>query len=210
MGNATSVDSSGKKHQLREKTIRDIYMESKKDQSTLGIKALDLRKMSFSTKSNACQQLIYVGEGTGESTRQELLPFEQPRSETVATDTSQEMAENAKENLEQSQAIKRFIPSTEDVEDKSELKSYMLGVLEGARLQPRTIQVLTNEQSCLDVDEFIQMMLSVDSIQPLLPEEAKAEFKTDVEEVMRTFWTEELAGHPQFLLDIFVVHAIKI
>lgn len=284
MGNATSVDSSGKKHQLREKTIRDIYMKSKKGQSTLGIKALDLRKMSFSTKSNACQQLIYVGEGTGESTRQELLPFEQPRSETVATDTSQEMAENAKENLEQSQvaneersndsdasglaemygkydrvysffvlhwtedltaalrnvanlltdngecllvlparrivevgrwnhfrgAIKRFIPSTEDVEDKSELKSYMLGVLEGARLQPRTIQVLTNEQSCLDVDEFIQMMLSVDSIQPLLPEEAKAEFKTDVEEVMRTFWTEELAGHPQFLLDIFVVHAIKI
>ncbi|CAN8006551.1 unnamed protein product [Ixodes pacificus] len=284
MGNATSVDNTGKKHQLKEKTIRDIYMESKNGQSTLGIKALDLRKMSFSTKSNACQQLIYVGEGTGGSTPQELLPLEQPRSETVATDTSQDMAENAKETLKQSQVaneerskdsdvsglsemygkydrvysffvlhwtedltaalrnvadlltdkgecllvlparrivevgpwkhfrgvIKRFIPSTENVEDRSELKSYMLGVLEGAGLEPRTIQVLTNEQSCLDVDKFIQMMLSVDSIQPLLPEEAKKEFKTEVEEVMRSFWTEELAGYPQFFLDIFVVHAIKI
>ncbi|KAM7294538.1 juvenile hormone acid O-methyltransferase [Ixodes scapularis] len=284
MGNATSVDNTGKKHQLKERTIRDIYMKSKKGESNLGIKALDLRKMSFSTKSNDCQQLIYVGEGTGDSPPQKLLPLEEPRSETVATDTSQDMAENAKETLKQSQvaneersndsdasglaemygkydrvysffvlhwtedltaalrnvadlltdkgecllvlparrivevapwkhfrgAIQRFISSTRNVEDRSEIKSYMLGALEGARLQPHTIQVLTNEQSCLDVDEFIQMMLSVDSIQPLLPEEAKAEFKTDVEEVMRSFWTEELAGFPQFLLDIFVVHAIKI
>ncbi|XP_042142923.1 juvenile hormone acid O-methyltransferase [Ixodes scapularis] len=275
MGNATSIDNTGKKHQLKERTIRDIYMKSKKGESNLGIKALDLRKMSFSTKSNDCQQLIYVGEGTGDSPPQKLLPLEEPRSETVATDTSQDMVENAKETLKQSQvaneersndsdasglaemygkynrvysffvlhwtedltaalrnvadlltdkgecllvlparriveAIQRFIPSTGNVEDRSEIKSYMLGALEGASLQPRTIQVLTNEQSCLDVDEFIQMMLSLDCIQPLLPEEAKAEFKTDVEEVMRSFWTEELAGFPQFLLDIFVVHAIKI
>ncbi|CAN8025702.1 unnamed protein product, partial [Ixodes persulcatus] len=52
-------------------------------------------------------------------------------------------------------AVERFIPETQDIEQASELSSYVLRVLEGANLKPRTWKVLTQNTDPGNVEEHI-------------------------------------------------------
>ncbi|KAM7307543.1 juvenile hormone acid O-methyltransferase [Ixodes scapularis] len=105
--------------------------------------------------------------------------------------------------------IERFIPPSADIKDMSNLNSYLLGVLKNAKLKPRMCQVVTEDQSGLGLEKNIEFELSLDPVLPLLPEGEKTKYKTDVANVHRTFWTEKPAGDPQYLYDIFAVHASK-
>ncbi|XP_029834994.2 juvenile hormone acid O-methyltransferase [Ixodes scapularis] len=108
------------------------------------------------------------------------------------------------------EVLERFIPPSHDMEDISGLISYMLRVLENANLKPRTCQVLSQDRHGSDPNEFIKLELSLDPVLPLLPEESKAQFKTDVADIINKMWTEKPAGDPQLVTDMFVVHASKI
>ncbi|KAG0423685.1 hypothetical protein HPB47_000548 [Ixodes persulcatus] len=97
-----------------------------------------------------------------------------------------------------------------DIEDRSGLYSYILNVLETANLKPRTCQVLTQDRTGMNMDQFIQLEVSLNPILPLLPEVSKMKFKTDMADVIHKLWTQKPAGDTQYYTDIFVVHAKKI
>ncbi|XP_029843575.2 juvenile hormone acid O-methyltransferase-like isoform X1 [Ixodes scapularis] len=292
MGKPFSVDDTVEKHPLQVQIVPEIYIKSNQSQRAMGIQTLNALHESFGIKPNASQQFLDVGCGTGDFTRQELLPRCQPCRRIVATDISRAMVEYAEENFAHPQiayevhdiegdisglvrkygkfdrvysffvlhwaedltaalrnvaalmtaqgecmlvfaaqlamyrvwkrivemdrwkpykgVIERFIPPSQDIEGRSGLYSYMLAVLQKANLKPRTFQLLTRDESGMDVDKFIQVELSIDPILPLLPEGSRREFEADVADIVRRFWTEKPAGDPQYLLHVFVVHASKV
>ncbi|XP_029838696.2 juvenile hormone acid O-methyltransferase-like [Ixodes scapularis] len=106
--------------------------------------------------------------------------------------------------------IERFIPPSQDIKGRSGLNSYILNVLETANLKPLTCQVLTQDRTGMNMDQFIQLEVSLNPILPLLSEVSKMKFKTDMADVIRKLWTQEPAGDTQYHTDIFVVHANKI
>ncbi|XP_040065941.1 juvenile hormone acid O-methyltransferase-like [Ixodes scapularis] len=106
--------------------------------------------------------------------------------------------------------VERSFPPTQDMEDRSSLLSYMHSVLASANLKPYTCEVLSIN-ACLDkLQPLIEASLPVMPILPLLSDDLKLEFKSDVANVVRTFQDENPAGGPQRRMDIFIVHARKI
>ncbi|KAG0426047.1 hypothetical protein HPB47_026813 [Ixodes persulcatus] len=288
----SDADTVNEQALLKTFIVPELYAESNQFPRQTNIKTLDSMQILFGSRPNASQQFIDVGCGTGDFTRQELLPRCQPCRRIVATDVSREMVEYARENFGHPQiayevhdiesdvselvrkygkfdrvysfftlhwtvdlagalrnvadlmtddgecllvfparitlyrvwrkivavdrwkqykaVIERLIPPSQDIGDRSGLTSYMLGVLEGSNLKPRTCQVLSEDLSHMHVDKYVQVELSLDPILPLLPEGSKTVFKSDVAEIIRKMWTEKPTGGPQYLSDIFVVHAQKL
>ncbi|KAM7294793.1 juvenile hormone acid O-methyltransferase [Ixodes scapularis] len=279
-------------HPLVANIVPELYIKAHQLQRTISVKALDLLALSFASSNDANQQFLDVGCGTGDFTRQELLPRCEPCRRIVATDASPTMVEYARKNFphekiayelhdiesdasrlvekygkfervysffalnwvedfaaavrnvadlmtedgecllvvsariclyriwrrivemdrwkEYKNVVERFIPQSQDIGDGQGLTSYMLNVLQKANLKPRTCEVLTQDSRSMDRDEFIQIQLSLNPIMPLLSEESKTILKRDVAEVALKFLSEKPAGDPQYLSDVFVVHANKI
>ncbi|XP_040070869.1 juvenile hormone acid O-methyltransferase-like [Ixodes scapularis] len=292
MATPSSYGDAVGKQPLEMAIVPEAYIKANKFQRDLNIKSLDSMQMAFTTLPNRNQQFIDLGCGTGDFTRQELLPRCQPCGIMVATDVSPGMLKYAKENFAHSQiahevhdiegdvsglvkkygkfervysffalnwaedlgaalrnvaalmtddgecllvfaartsffvvwrkiveldrwkqykgVIERFIPPSQDIGDRSALTPYMLGILERANLKPRTCEVISHDIIEGGVDEFIQVELSTDPVAPLLSKELKTLFKTDMTEIILKMWSEEPAGNPDHLLDIFLVHASKI
>ncbi|KAG0438479.1 hypothetical protein HPB47_016996 [Ixodes persulcatus] len=272
--------------------VPELYIKAHQLQRAINVKALDLLELSFASANDASQQILDVGCGTGDFTRQDLLPRCEPCRRIVATDASPAMVEYARENFphekiayelhdiesdvsrlvekygkfervysffalnwaedlaaavrnvadlmtedgecllvvsariclyriwrrivemdrwkEYKNVVERFIPQSQDIKDRPGLTSYMLGVLQEANLKPRTCKVITQDACSMDRDEFIQLQLSLNPIMPLLSEESKTTLKRDVTEVALKFLSEKPTGDPQYLSDVFVVHATKI
>ncbi|EEC07862.1 acid methyltransferase, putative [Ixodes scapularis] len=289
---ATAPSGDDAVHKQPPELIPEAYIKANRFQRNVNIRTLDLLQMSFGSAPNRSQQFIDLGCGTGDFTRQELLPRCQPCRRMVATDVSPGMVKYAKENFAHPQiayevhdiesdvsgllkkygkfervysffvlnwaediaaalrnvaalmtdegecllvfparlsfyvlwrkiveldrwkpykgVIERFIPSSQDIEERSALTPYMLDILESANLKPRTCEVISVDTSGEDVDEFIDVELSTDPIAPLLSEESKTLFKTDMAEIIRKMWSEKPAGDSYFFQDIFLVHASKI
>ncbi|CAN8020790.1 unnamed protein product [Ixodes persulcatus] len=292
MATASSYGDAVDKQPLDISLVPEAYIKANKLQRDLSIKSLDLLQMAFGSVPNSSQQFIDLGCGTGDFTRQELLPRCQPCGMMVATDVSPGMVKYAKENFAHPQiayevhdiesdvsglvkkygkfervysffalnwvedlaaalrnvaalmtdegecllvfgartpffvvwrkivqldrwkpykrVIEHFIPPSQDIEDKSALTPYMLGILESANLKPRTCDVISHDIIDRGVDEFIQVELSTDPIAPLLSKESKNLFKNDMTEIIRKMWSEKPAGGSYYLLDFFLVHASKI
>ncbi|CAN8007520.1 unnamed protein product, partial [Ixodes pacificus] len=68
-------------------------------QRTTNIRTLERSGISFKSRPNAGQQFMDIGCGTGDFTRQELLPRCQPCRRIVATDISESMVRFARENF---------------------------------------------------------------------------------------------------------------
>ncbi|XP_040065917.1 juvenile hormone acid O-methyltransferase-like [Ixodes scapularis] len=292
MASASSDANNLDNQPLVASIVPEFYINAHRLQRTFSVKALDLLELSFASANDASQQFLDVGCGTGDFTRQELLPRCEPCRRIVATDASPAMVKYAKENFshqkiayelhdiesdasrlvekygkfervysffalnwvedlaaavrnvadlmtedgecllvvpariclyriwrrivemdrwkEYKNVVERFIPQSQDIRDGPGLTSYMLDILQKANLKPRTCKVLTQDARSMDRDEFIQIQLSLNPIMPLLSEESKTILKRDVAEVALKFLSEKPAGDPQYLSDVFVVHANKI
>ncbi|XP_042149959.1 juvenile hormone acid O-methyltransferase-like [Ixodes scapularis] len=79
--------------------VPEAYIKAHKWPRDLSIKSLDLLQMAFGSGPNCSQQFIDLGCGTGDFTRQELLPRCQPCGVIVAIDVSPRMVKYAKENF---------------------------------------------------------------------------------------------------------------
>lgn len=77
----------------------DLYMRSNTFQRNMNIKCLDFLQMTFDYKPSETQQFLDVGCGTGDFTREELLPRCQPCHRIVATEMIHEMIEYAKKKF---------------------------------------------------------------------------------------------------------------
>ncbi|KAM7300558.1 putative acid methyltransferase [Ixodes scapularis] len=234
---ATAPSDDDAVHKQPPELIPEAYIKANRFQRNVNIRTLDLLQMSFGSAPNRSQQFIDLGCGTGDFTRQELLPRCQPCRRMVATDVSPGMVKYAKENFAHPQiayevhdiesdvsgllkkygkfervysffvlnwaedlgaalrnvaalmtdegecllvfparlsfyvlwrkiveldrwkpykgVIERFIPSSQDIEERSALTPYMLDILESANLKPRTCEVISVDTSGEDVDEFI-------------------------------------------------------
>ncbi|KAG0426852.1 hypothetical protein HPB47_026034 [Ixodes persulcatus] len=77
----------------------ELYVKANALQRTLNIRALELLQSCFRDKPNSGQQqFMDLGCGTGDFTRQELLPRCQPCRRIVATDVAKEMVRYARGN----------------------------------------------------------------------------------------------------------------
>ncbi|KAG0419712.1 hypothetical protein HPB47_003922 [Ixodes persulcatus] len=99
MSNPSSDANIADKHPNKPSIAPQIYVSANKLQRAINIETLDLLHESFGSRPNCSQQFIDVGCGTGDFTRQDLLPRCQPCRRIVATDLSREMVEYAKENF---------------------------------------------------------------------------------------------------------------
>ncbi|CAN8007522.1 unnamed protein product, partial [Ixodes pacificus] len=68
-------------------------------QRTLNIRTLERMGTSFKSRPNTGQQFMDIGCGTGDFTRQELLPRCQPCRRIVATDIGESVVRFARENF---------------------------------------------------------------------------------------------------------------
>ncbi|XP_029848482.2 juvenile hormone acid O-methyltransferase-like [Ixodes scapularis] len=292
MANAFSDSNTADNQSLESTILPELYIKANHGQRKFNIQILDSAQMSFDSEPNASQQFLDVGCGTGDFTRQELLPRCQPCRRIVATDVSRAMVEFARENFGHPRityevhdigsdvsglvqkygkfdrvysffalnwtedltaalhnvanlmtddgecllvftarhamytvwrrivemdrwksykaAVERFIPETQNIEHASDLSSYVLRVLEGANLEPRTWKVLTQNTDPGNVEKHIERERSLNPILPVLPEESRTQFKSDVAAVIRKFCTETPAGNSQYIGHNFVVHARKV
>ncbi|XP_040066413.1 juvenile hormone acid O-methyltransferase-like [Ixodes scapularis] len=79
--------------------IPEVYVMANDFQRTLNIRTLERLGTSFKSRPNTGQQFMDIGCGTGDFTRQELLPRCQPCRRIVATDISESMVGFARENF---------------------------------------------------------------------------------------------------------------
>ncbi|CAN8026655.1 unnamed protein product [Ixodes persulcatus] len=272
-------------------SIPELYARSNAFQRNTNITCLDFLQQTFSPTSDVNQQFLDVGCGTGDFTRQELLPRCQPCRRIVATEVVHETAEYAKKHSAHPQIVyeehdirgdvseleakygkfdrvyslfalhwvedqaatlrnivslmkddgdcvlvfaarttlckiwkrivqldrwtaydelsKRFIAKSQNMEDRSTLVSYMLDTLKSANLKPLTCEVITAVQSVEDSDLVMGIRSAVSPMLPFLSEDRRLQFMNDLEEVLRTFWTEKDPTDQQYHMDTFVVHAKK-
>ncbi|CAN8026653.1 unnamed protein product [Ixodes persulcatus] len=108
------------------------------------------------------------------------------------------------------QPSKSFIAKTQDLEDREALMSYMYETLKNANLNPLSCEVLTSVHSAEVSDRTIGIRGAVSMLLPLLPEETRKQFMTDLEDVIHKFWTEKDPADPQYHVDTFVIHATKL
>ncbi|EEC01188.1 acid methyltransferase, putative [Ixodes scapularis] len=109
-----------------------------------------------------------------------------------------------------SQVIEDMIPTSQDIEDKTGLISYMLNILKRSNLEPQTCEVLSFEHDVPDSEALIQGQATWNPIAPLLPEKMRQEFIQDLTAEIRNLWSEETDGVPHHFSDLFLVHASKI
>ncbi|KAM7303193.1 juvenile hormone acid O-methyltransferase isoform X1 [Ixodes scapularis] len=79
--------------------LPEVYVKANDLQRTLNIWTLERLGTSFKSRPNAGQQFMDVGCGSGDFTRQQLLPRCQPCRRIVATDISESMVRYARENF---------------------------------------------------------------------------------------------------------------
>ncbi|EEC08066.1 acid methyltransferase, putative [Ixodes scapularis] len=79
--------------------VPEVYVKANDLQRTLNIRTLERLGTSFKSRPNADQQFMDVGCGSGDFTRQQLLPRCQPCRRIVATDISESMVRYARENF---------------------------------------------------------------------------------------------------------------
>lgn len=79
--------------------LPEVYVKANDLQRTLNIRTLERLGTSFKSRPNAGQQFMDVGCGSGDFTRQQLLPRCQPCRRIVATDISESMVRYARENF---------------------------------------------------------------------------------------------------------------
>ncbi|XP_040075343.1 juvenile hormone acid O-methyltransferase [Ixodes scapularis] len=99
MASASSDGDVAGKPPLGMAIVPEAYIKANQLQKYINIKGLDLLQKSFGSGPNRNRQFIDVGCGTGDFTRQELLPRCQPCGMMVAIDVSAEMVKYAKENF---------------------------------------------------------------------------------------------------------------
>lgn len=86
-------------------SIPELYARSNAFQRNTNITCLDFLQQTFSPTSDVNQQFLDVGCGTGDFTRQELLPRCQPCRRIVATEVVHETAEYAKKHSAHPQIV---------------------------------------------------------------------------------------------------------
>ncbi|KAM7315832.1 putative acid methyltransferase [Ixodes scapularis] len=79
--------------------VPELYLNVNTIQRTPNLLALELAQGSFRKSPTPDQQFVDLGCGTGDFTRQELLPRCQPCRRIVATDVSQEMVRFAERSF---------------------------------------------------------------------------------------------------------------
>ncbi|KAG0439140.1 hypothetical protein HPB47_016743 [Ixodes persulcatus] len=79
--------------------LPEVYVKANDFQRTLNIRTLERLGTSFNSRPNTGQQFMDIGCGTGDFTRQELLPHCQPCRRIVATDIGESMVRFARENF---------------------------------------------------------------------------------------------------------------
>ncbi|XP_077494486.1 juvenile hormone acid O-methyltransferase-like [Amblyomma americanum] len=266
-----------------------LYASNDNRQREMNLKVLDLLQMAFAPMPTEDQQFLDLGCGTGDFTRDWLLPRCPPCRRLVAVDASVEMLAYARENCahpsieydhlnvgddvtefvakhgqfarvysffclnwlkDQNKAMKNvsrlllpsgecllvfpawsptrmlwrkiagldrwkkfssvlegFVPKSQDLEDDDARLSYLLDLLNGAGLKPRTCELLFGVPHDYSKPEsFIDMQLSLNPAASLVTPEEKELLRKDVtEEVMK--WTTEgvFATRPS----LYLVHARK-
>ncbi|XP_040066412.1 juvenile hormone acid O-methyltransferase [Ixodes scapularis] len=79
--------------------LPEVYVMANDFQRALNIRMLERLGTSFKSRPNTGQQFMDIGCGTGDFTRQELLPRCQPCRRIIATDISESMVGYARENF---------------------------------------------------------------------------------------------------------------
>ncbi|EEC20080.1 acid methyltransferase, putative [Ixodes scapularis] len=272
--------------------VPELYIDVNAMQRAANIKALEMTtRSSFLRNPKEDQQILELGCGTGDFTRQDLLPRCQPCRRIVATDVSGEMVRFARQNFphpqiehdvhdlrdgaskllkkygefdrvysffalhyaqDQASALRNvsdlltkdgecllvfvacipgydiwrrvlrmdrwksyaevcetLIPKSHDMKDGEARASYMLHMLESAGLKSRHCEVTTQIPSTTNLDQLFKFHVAHNQIIPLIPEDSKAEFMSDLEEVVVKFWTEKDTRDPQYHTETFVIHATK-
>ncbi|XP_077531155.1 juvenile hormone acid O-methyltransferase-like [Haemaphysalis longicornis] len=92
-----------------------LYAESNSWQRALNLKAIDLLQMAFSPKATKRLQFLDLGCGTGDFTRDFLLPRCLPCRRIVAVDSSEDMLSYARQNSAHTNIEFDFLNISEDV-----------------------------------------------------------------------------------------------
>ncbi|XP_040072924.2 juvenile hormone acid O-methyltransferase-like [Ixodes scapularis] len=79
--------------------LPEVYIKTNDLQRTTNIRTLERLGINFKCRPSADQQFMDIGCGTGDFTRQELLPRCQPCRRIVATDIGESMVRYARENF---------------------------------------------------------------------------------------------------------------
>ncbi|XP_077529656.1 juvenile hormone acid O-methyltransferase-like [Haemaphysalis longicornis] len=109
------MSSSGAVKNLRYDS--PLYAESNKWQRTLNLQALDLFQMAFTPRDTSQLQFLDMGCGTGDFTRDFLLPRCLPCRRIVAVDGSEDMLSFARQNSGHANIEFDFLNISEDVGD---------------------------------------------------------------------------------------------
>ncbi|KAH9379498.1 hypothetical protein HPB48_016265 [Haemaphysalis longicornis] len=109
------MSSSGAVKNLRYKS--PLYAESNKWQRSLNLQALDLFQMAFMPRDTSQLQFLDLGCGTGDFTRDFLLPRCLPCRRIVAVDGSEDMLSFARQNSGHANIEFDFLNISEDVGD---------------------------------------------------------------------------------------------
>ncbi|CAN8028800.1 unnamed protein product [Ixodes persulcatus] len=79
--------------------LPEVYVKANDLQRSTNIRTLERLGINFKSRPSADQQFMDVGCGSGDFTRQELLPRCQPCRRIVATDIGESMVRYARENF---------------------------------------------------------------------------------------------------------------
>ncbi|CAN7938358.1 unnamed protein product [Ixodes hexagonus] len=86
-------------------SIPELYAHSNSFQRNTNITSLNFFQQTYTDKSDANRQFLDVGSGTGDFTRQELLPRCTPCRRIVATEVVHETVEYARRNFAHPQIV---------------------------------------------------------------------------------------------------------
>ncbi|KAH6923342.1 hypothetical protein HPB50_000427 [Hyalomma asiaticum] len=97
-----------------------LYASNDERQREMNLKVLDLFQMAFASKACDDHQFLDIGCGTGDFTRDWLLPRCQPCKRIVAVDASEDMLEYARQHCTDPRVQYDYLDIGDDVSDFAE------------------------------------------------------------------------------------------
>ncbi|KAG0422226.1 hypothetical protein HPB47_001968 [Ixodes persulcatus] len=167
------------------------------------------------------QQFLDLGCGTGDFTRDHLLPLWPEVGRIVGVDVSRDMVEHAKRKFAHPKicydvldiggnGVADFVGRYAlDLPDRDARLSYISGLLKNANLIPTTCEVLEVDRRWSSVEQYTRAHMGITRLANLVTEEEKPLLLKDVAEEGAKLLAEEKAGGSPFRNSQFLVRAHK-